>query len=511
MQVIEKKISNVFSQTIILLSVIFISSILVKVYYLPFELPVTADAFAYFGFAIDASVLKHYPEKLIGNDGWPFFLSFFFSILPSSNFMDFMNLQRVLSVVLSTVTIIPVYFIAKRFLNGPYPLIAALIFAFDPRIIENSILGITEPLYIFLGAISLWFFLANKSKKTYLSFLFASLFMIIRTEGIFLLFALSIIFFLRNKLKKSSIRDYLISITIFFSILIPTLIIRTENIGYNLVFDKLQIHTSDLLASSTSLNTGNNYLIDGTINFVKFLGWDMIPIFIFCVPIGFFVLLKNRNWDNLTILISTFILIIPIFYIFSAGVNDSRYFYVLYPIFCIYFIIGLNKILKRFKKENLILLLIMIGIVAGSLIFTDSRKIDIEHEKEVIDFANVVIEKTQVINEFWPESRYIVIPTLSNLESFPTLIFQLEYNPEFIYEQTDTLDEYLVLGKQKGLTHLVVDDKNYPVYRMPFLKDIFENEGKYPYLIKIFDSNDFGYKYHLKIFEIDYEKFDRYG
>ena len=39
------------------------------------------------------------------------------------------------------------------------------------------------------------------------------------------------------------------------------------------------------------------------------------------------------------------------------------------------------------------------------------------------------------------------------------------------------------------------------------LVDIFENEEKYPYLIKKLDTSDLGYSYHVKIFEIDYEKF----
>ena len=90
------------------------------------------------------------------------------------------------------------------------------------------------------------------------------------------------------------------------------------------------------------------------------------------------------------------------------------------------------------------------------------------------------------------------------------MIFQLDYKPEFIYEQTDTFDEFLILGKQKGLTHLVVDDKNYPIYRMPFLKDIFENEEKYPYLIKQYDSAEHGFTYHAKIFKIDYDAYENY-
>ena len=45
---------------------------------------------------------------------------------------------------------------------------------------------------------------------------------------------------------------------------------------------------------------------------------------------------------------------------------------------------------------------------------------------------------------------------------------------------------------------------------MGFLNDIFLNEEKYPYLTKVFDSKDFDYSYHLKIFEVKYDEFDRY-
>ena len=52
----------------------------------------------------------------------------------------------------------------------------------------------------------------------------------------------------------------------------------------------------------------------------------------------------------------------------------------------------------------------------------------------------------------------------------------------------------------------MVDGKNKrPVY----LKEIYNNEEKYPYLIKEFDSKSLGYGYHLKVFKIDYEKIIR--
>ena len=45
-------------------------------------------------------------------------------------------------------------------------------------------------------------------------------------------------------------------------------------------------------------------------------------------------------------------------------------------------------------------------------------------------------------------------------------------------------------------------------YFFPYFKDLFENDDKYPYLKKVFDSNEHGYKkFKVKAFEIDYDKF----
>ena len=68
-----------------------------------------------------------------------------------------------------------------------------------------------------------------------------------------------------------------------------------------------------------------------------------------------------------------------------------------------------------------------------------------------------------------------------------------------------SLNEFIVYGEREGLTHIVVDDNQ---NRSEFLKDVFGNEEKYVYLNKIYDSSEHGYDYHLKIFRIDYEKFE---
>ena len=68
----------------------------------------------------------------------------------------------------------------------------------------------------------------------------------------------------------------------------------------------------------------------------------------------------------------------------------------------------------------------------------------------------------------------------------------------------DSLKELIEFTHENEIKYLVIDEKD----RKPvFLKNIFDNEEKYPFLVKDYDSKDYGYLYHLKIFKIDYERF----
>ena len=44
--------------------------------------------------------------------------------------------------------------------------------------------------------------------------------------------------------------------------------------------------------------------------------------------------------------------------------------------------------------------------------------------------------------------------------------------------------------------------------RNGFFNDMYENESKYPFLEKIYDSDDMNLKTKYKIFKINYEKFE---
>ena len=193
-----KKLNDSKKSTFIIISIISTLSILPRFYYFPNDIPLILDSFFYFQYAIDASILGQFPSTYaISNNGWPLFLSIFFSVYDSGNFLNYMELQRIISISLSVLTVPLVFLLCRRFFDIKYSLVGAIIFAFEPRIIQNSLLGITEPLFVFLTTMSMFLFLSKNKKIIYLSFAVIALGVLIRYEGIMLFFAFSIIFFIR--------------------------------------------------------------------------------------------------------------------------------------------------------------------------------------------------------------------------------------------------------------------------------------------------------------------------
>ena len=68
----------------------------------------------------------------------------------------------------------------------------------------------------------------------------------------------------------------------------------------------------------------------------------------------------------------------------------------------------------------------------------------------------------------------------------------------------DNLEDF-ISNSRGNLTHLIVD-KNSELPK--FLQNVYYNEDEYEYLVKEFDSKDNGFKHHIKLFKIDYQKFD---
>jgi hypothetical protein len=530
------KISEKMKKQIIILGLIGVSAFIIRIYFGNFELPVISDAYGYFLFASDISINSQLPNNYsISNTGWPIFLGGLFSIFQFNTVLEYMQLQKISTVVLSTLTIIPVYFLCQKFFNNKLSLVGTIIFAFEPRIILNSSLGITEPLYILLGTTGIALFLSNNKKFIYSSFILTAFISMIRSEGIFLFLALSIMFIIRFRKEKLVIPKYFFLLIIFILLLLPMSTYRTETTGNNGFSDRILnginghiLGNSEFLLVDENLeqhleelknNNQTSFLINGSTNFIKYLGWDLIPIFILFVPVGLLFLFKKINSDKGLIISLAILMSIPAFYAYSIPLEDTRYLFFLYPIFSVISLFTIEKIKKSFKNENKILILIILGIIFSSFIFLYIESLDYQHEKDVFYISKNLIPSKMIINELTPESQYIEsINVLENLLLFESHFLKdrekgisvRETIPQNIStissDDYNSLTEFIEENKTQGLSHIIIDNKH---TRKIFLQDIFDNEIKYPYLIKKFDSNEKGFTYYVKIFEIDYKKFEQ--
>ena len=505
-------LSCITENPLLLLVILGVSGFLIRLYYFPFGLPITLDGQSYFWYAIDMSILGTFPTYYtFPNNGWPSFLSIFFYVLPSENIQDYMDLQRWLTVTISVFTIIPVYLLCTRFFEKKYAIIGAAFFVFEPRMIQYSLLGLTETPFILLGATALFLFLSKHDKAIYTSFAVLGLFALVRYEGLLLVLPLSVLYFVRFKLKKNIILKYLFAITIFLLILLPMAYLRIETTGQDGLVSHVtagpKYYQYSAQQSDNYQDKILNFIFTGFTNLVKYLGWVSIPVFIFFLPFGIFMIFKNIDHKKTMIILAAVFLLIPAFYAYSRNIQDTKYLYVLYPIFCVLSLYTVKTIEIKFKKRNIFLILIIIGVIFGSLIFLSFKSIDYEREREVLSLAHIINAETSIINSYYPEVQYLIHTKYANLEKFPVLSSTIPERGKIIRDENfDSVEKYILFGENKGLTHLVLDGSN---ARPPVLNDIFYNEEKYPYLIKIYDSLEHGYKYHMKIFEIDYQLFEK--
>ena len=73
----------------------------------------------------------------------------------------------------------------------------------------------------------------------------------------------------------------------------------------------------------------------------------------------------------------------------------------------------------------------------------------------------------------------------------------------------ETLEELISDGEKYDLKYIIANEKQ--GMHHTFTDELYYNYNQYPYLKKIFDSDEFGFKtLKIKVFEINYEKFHEY-
>jgi hypothetical protein len=474
----------------------------VRFYFFPYDIPLTADALYYFWYSSDIFLIRNLPQDWSpGNNGWPILVGGVFSLLNTNDIFTLMQSQRLLSLVLSMSTAIPVYFLCKKFVSRKFAIVGVALIAFDPRLMVNSFLGVTDPLFLLLISTSLTIFLYSNKKTIYIAFVLAAFATLVRSEGLAIFLVLSIVFFIKFRNEKYRlILKYSLILLIFVLILLPLSLYRIEVTGNDYLFQRGLTHIDKIKTNISSDEGSNNNIVNGLETFGKYLIWVLIPNFIIFIPLGLFLIFKKINSDKLTIILSLGILSLPALYGYTLSAFDTRYLYVLFPLFSVLSVLAIEKITSKLSRQNLIIIIIILIIISSSMVFYNYLKIDYEHEEESFRIMKEISSLVGGINEFSPESRYMY--TISTIDQWPNTYKNMKFDTDVIEYDADSLENYILDSKNKGLTHLIVDQSE---KRPKEIQELFINEGKFDYLKRIYDSKNEGFNYHVKVFKINYE------
>jgi hypothetical protein len=499
-----------------------------RIIYFPYQIPFELDGLTYFSYAYELSQSGHFPVNYdLANNGWSIFLSVFFFIFNFDNFTQYIFLVRLVSASISIATFIPLYFLYRRFFARDFALVGASIFILDGRIIGNSLLGITEPLFIFLIILAMVFFL-KKDNYVYLTFMIIGFAAIIRYEGILLVIPISVIFFKKNKFLRKSILRYLGCLLIIVLVLTPVIFVRIETMGKDGIIShvvaginsiylfkladlseeqKLKMNISD--EAFKEKESFPSFFGRTITSLIKFNFLLLTPYLLVVVLGGFIFIIRNRaciNFDYkiLTVVLVTIAMLFPAFYAYGRGIDEIRYLFALIPLFTICALYFIKQIDHRFGKRILILSVIICVAISSSILMLEINKKDYANELETFHVTQEVMNIAEIINTPSMEGNYIT--TAKVLENWPKIKSPEEVKTTKIStDGFDRLEYFIQYAKQYGLTHIVVDDKG---SAPEFILSVFYNEEDYPYLKKVYDSKGLGYSYHVKVFEINYTLFN---
>jgi hypothetical protein len=238
-------------------------------------------------------------------------------------------------------------------------------------------------------------------------------------------------------------------------------------------------------------------------------------------------------------------MLIPAFYGYSREAQDTKYLYVLYPIFCVLACFTFKIFLEKFRRRNLIFCIIIGGIILSSVFFVEWKAMDNEHYQEAYKIFTEIGQKEMKINKelgtYGGELTYFSWVRLHNVDEFPILMKEmpplkitwtasglskakqleadideldiiLKESLEYHNIQIDNLRDYFQVLKKQKITHLLLDGINNTKEIDDELRfhliDIFNHESKYPFLVKEYDSRENGFNYHVKLFKINYDLYD---
>lgn len=477
--------------------------------------------------------------------GWSLVISPFFKLIESDRFIDYVNVVRILSLSISTISIFPMYLLARRFANEKYSLVAAFLFAVEPHLNHNAGLGLSEPLFILVMMLSVYFILIKDTRLFCLSFFLAGMLWWIRFNGIVMLPILSLILILNSKHSSKIIPVLLLCISIFFIVSSPMLVQRYVQYGDPFYFSQSDtLYTGEFVTVVAENTKGesysaSNYISDhGIGQFIwKFivggiynLGDQVIkllyPYLIVLLPMGLFFSFRAFDQNSNYVRANWIIILITLgsFVTYFAVIQERRLIFHLIPFFIIFAIIPIQRLVEyglstfsfsqRQKNYSLIIVLIITLLLA--ITFTLRYDLpDTTKEQEKIELAKYLLDnhegKILDAGNTLEGLMYAKIESSSN--NFKNYMIKNDLDtknekiqPISLYAKSMT--DFVTIAEQYQLKYVTINRDEVTTVWYPFFEDVYDYESSYPYLVKIIDSTQLGFnKLNVKVFQIDYKKF----
>lgn len=528
------------------LILIVLISVGLKIYHVDFTLPYTSDNLGFIlrAFSHLNGDFSQTPDKGLG---WSLFIFPFFHLIESENILDYVNLVRILSIAVSSSSIIMMYVLSTRFFDRKYSLVGASLFAFEPHLNYYALQGLAEPLYILSIMGAFYFILSSHTKMIIPALITSSIIWWTRINGFVILLLTTIIYFIIQKKEPKTIGFYMIGIVLFFLIISPMLIQRDSQFGDPLYFwynDRIFVDSYDELVSINANGSSpieyiqkngiysftERFIFKGILNTFEILVKLSLPYLIILLPIG--ILFSFRAFDQKQKLVwANWLFIvgnIAALIIVISTVPERRFLLLLYPFLMIFSVIPIQRLIEyglstfefTQKQKNISLFSIIVIVLILSIVFTITQyeQSNVIYENEKLEVGKFIVENLDglVLDNDGPAFEYL--PYI--LVNYPHGNFKekmindphmylSKINPNFQIKDiyANSLEELITIGASKNLAYIVSDESKGSFHN--YVNEIYFNEENYPYLTKIYDSNEKGMKFvKVKIFLIDYNKFN---
>ena len=529
----------------IIFSLILISLISLgfKLSVVDFAIPVNSDNLDYALNAI-AHTDGDFSQSGHRGMGWSLFTSIFFGFINSENFLDYSNTIRTLSMVVGISSIPMMYLIGRKFFDQRYSLVVASLFAFEPHLNYNSTLGMSEPILI-LAVIGAFYFILNQNTRfIIISLIMAGIVYWIRINGFWVFVVISIIYFLTQKKSRKFLANYGIAVAVFLLVISPVLIERNEEFGdpfysvykdtifagsYELMLkaqvDNEKISAFDYIENYGILSFVNNYILIGIYNTLVVTARLTLPYLFILIPFG--ILFSFRAFDQK----SNFIKANWIFILTSTGllifimaiIPEKRFVLYLLPFLIIFSVIPIQRVVEygldtfsfSRKQKDFFLIGVLITIIIVSSILIIRYAPDSELEAEKLEFSKYALNNLHgvTLRDYEGSLDYVPYLLLSESTENRKINSSIIQNTYKQFEDSSgpngtNIEELIADGKNYNLKYIISNET--PTFIHPITDTLYYNYEQYPYLKKIFDSSNQGFeKLKVKVFEIDYEKFNK--